>query len=244
MSSPPPGPTRGPFHARESHDGSPSARLNWLRAGVLGANDGIVSTAGLVIGVAAATTASSDIATAGIAGMVAGSVSMALGEYVSVSAQRDSERSLVSLERRELAEQPEAEFKELIGLLRDRGLSPETSEKVAEELTEHDALGAHLGIELGLSETDIANPWAAATASVIAFALGSLLPLIAILLPPEGLRIPVAVIAVLVGLSVTGVVSAHLGGSPKVPAAARLVAGGALAMAITYAIGAAVGAAV
>jgi VIT1/CCC1 family predicted Fe2+/Mn2+ transporter len=236
--------TRGAQHPRESHGDSISAKLNWLRAGVLGANDGIISTAGLVIGVAAATTEVSEIATAGIAGLVAGSVSMALGEYVSVSTQRDSERSMISKERGELTEQPEAEFRELVGLLGQRGLTPETSRKVAEELTEHDALAAHLGLELGLAESEVVNPWAAALSSIIAFSVGSLLPLIAILVPPESMRIPVAVVAVLLGLSITGAVSAHLGQSPKLPAMTRLVVGGALAMAITYGIGAALGATV
>ena len=234
----------GPLHPREIHTGSVSAMLNWLRAGVLGANDGVVSTAGLVIGVAAATTSSSTIATAGIAGLVAGAVSMALGEYVSVSTQRDSERALVGLEEAELQQMPEAEMKELVGLLQERGLSPDSARTVAQELTEKDALGAHLQIELGMNREDIVNPWAAALASALSFTVGSLLPLIAILLPPASLRIPVTFIAVLVGLALTGAVSAHLGKSPKTPAVARLVVGGAVAMGITYAIGAAVGTAV
>src|SRR6476659_5810990 len=132
-------------HPHEPHGGSLSARLHWLRAGVLGANDGIISTAGLVIGVAAATTATAEIATAGIAGLVAGAVSMALGEYVSVSTQRDSERALISKERGELEQLPSAEREELVGLLQARGLSPDTAGRTADELTAHDALGAHLG---------------------------------------------------------------------------------------------------
>ena len=228
----------GPLHPREQHTGgSVSATLNWLRAGVLGANDGIVSTAGLVIGVAAATPDTTSIATAGFAGLVAGAVSMALGEYVSVSTQRDSERSLIAQESSELENMPEAEFKELIGMLQQRGISDATSQQVAKELTEHDALGAHLEIELGLKRDEIANPWAAAFASALSFTVGSLLPLIAILLPPSSVRIEVTFVAVLIALAITGAVSAQLGKSPKLPAVIRLVAGGALAMAVTFGIG-------
>ena len=228
---------RGLFHRGEVHSGSLSSRLNWLRAGVLGANDGIISTAGLVIGVAAATSGTEEVATAGVAGLVAGSVSMALGEYVSVSTQRDSEQSLISMERRELQEMPEAEFRELLGMLQERGLSAPTSRQVARELTEHDALGTHLSIELGISEEAVANPWMAAAASFLSFGLGSLLPLIAILAPPESIRIPVTFIVVLAGLALTGAVSAQLGQSPKTRAVLRLVLGGAIAMAVTFAIG-------
>ncbi len=211
--------------------------LNWLRAGVLGANDGIVSTAGLVIGVAAATTTSSTIATAGFAGLVAGAVSMALGEYVSVSTQRDSEQSLIKLEESELQTMPDAEFSELVGLLKENGLTPETAQTVAEELTERDVLSAHLRLELGINREEIASPWTAALASALAFTLGSLLPLVAILLPPASLRIPVTFIAVLFALAITGAISATLGKSPKLPAVFRLVFGGAIAMAVTYGIG-------
>jgi vacuolar iron transporter family protein len=235
---------RGLFHRNETHTGSVSSRLNWLRAGVLGANDGIISTAGLVIGVAAATSDTNEIATAGVAGLVAGAVSMALGEYVSVSTQRDTERSLISLERRELEEMPEAEFRELFGMLQERGLSPQTSQLVARELTDHDALGTHLSIELGINEQEVANPWLAAVASFGSFALGALLPLVAILVAPSSVRIPVTFIAVLIGLAATGAISAQLGGSPRTRAVMRLVGGGALAMAVTFAIGALLGTAV
>ncbi|MGD9702461.1 MAG: VIT family protein [Acidimicrobiia bacterium] len=228
----------GGGHRKEPHAGSVSARLNWLRAGVLGANDGIVSTAGLVIGVAAATTDSTAIATAGVAGLVAGGVSMALGEYVSVSTQRDTEKALVLKERGELEKMPTAELTELVGLLEQRGLSPATSLQVAEELTEHDALAAHLSLELGIDREELANPWAAALSSAVAFTVGAVLPLVAILLPPISARIPVAFIGVLLGLTLTGALSAHLGGSAKLPAVLRLVVGGALAMAVTYGIGA------
>ncbi len=236
--------TRRASHRDERHSGPLSARLNWLRAGVLGANDGIISTAGLVIGVAAATMERDTIATAGIAGLVAGAVSMALGEYVSVSTQRDTELSLVAKERQELREMPAAEFNELIGMLRERGLSEETSRAAAEELTGHDALRAHVTLELGFAADEVANPWAAAFSSFVSFTLGSLLPLLAILLPPESSRIPVAFIGVLVGLTVTGAISAELGQSPRLRAVGRLVGGGALAMAVTFAIGELVGTAV
>jgi VIT1/CCC1 family predicted Fe2+/Mn2+ transporter len=226
-----------PRHRGEAHRGSVTARLNWLRAGVLGANDGIISTAGLVIGVAAATTDAKEIAVAGLAGLAAGTVSMALGEYVSVSTQRDTERALIDKERRELEQMPAAEHRELVGLLRQRGLSEATSMQVANELTERDALGAHLTIELGLDRGDLANPWAAAASSALAFAAGAVLPLVAILVPPASVRIAVAFIAVLIGLTLTGLVSARLGGSPARVAMIRLVGGGGLAMAVTFAIG-------
>lgn len=229
---------------QEPHGDSLASRLNWLRAGVLGANDGVISTAGLVIGVAAATTHTDEIATAGIAGLVAGAVSMALGEYVSVSTQRDTERAMIELERRELATSPDEERAELIGLLRQRGLSDESSKTVADELSERDALRAHLEVELGMNADELANPWAAAGSSALAFSVGAALPLVAILVPPASLRIPVAFVAVLVGLLLTGLLSAQLGGSAKWTAVARLVAGGALAMAVTFGIGSLVGAAV
>jgi len=231
-------------HHGEPHTTSLSARLNWLRAGVLGANDGIVSTAGLVVGVAAATTDTSTIATAGVAGLVAGAVSMALGEYVSVSAQRDTEQALVHKERRELEEMPEAEFDELVGLLQAKGLTPETSHRVARELTDHDPLGAHLDLELGIDRDDFADPWAAALSSAVAFSAGALLPLVAVLAPPVSLRLPVAFVGVVVALTLTGAISAHLGGAPKRHAVVRLVGGGVLAMLVTYGIGQLLGVAV
>jgi VIT1/CCC1 family predicted Fe2+/Mn2+ transporter len=214
-----------------------SARLGWLRAGVLGANDGIVSTAGLVVGVAAATTDRGTIATAGAAGLVAGAVSMALGEYVSVSSQRDTERALVRQEAEELQRVPDAEHRELMGMLEARGLSPATSARAADELTAHDALGTHLELELGLDPETLADPWAAAASSALAFTVGAVLPLAAILLPSAAARIPVVVVAVLVALAGTGVLSARLGGAAVGRAVARLVAGGAGALAVTYAIG-------
>lgn len=224
-------------HPGEAHSNGLGQRLNWLRAGVLGANDGIVSIASLLVGVAGVTTATPALLTAGIAGLVGGAISMALGEYVSVSSQRDTERALIAKERRELHEMPQEELEELTQLYRDRGLSDATARSVALELTAHDALSAHLEVELHIDQDDLVNPWHAALSSAIAFTLGALLPLLAILLPPPEWRIPVTFVAVLVALAVTGTVSAQLGGAPKGRAVLRLVVGGGLALAATWLIG-------
>lgn len=231
-------------HPAEPHTGSLSAKLNWLRAGVLGANDGIVSTAGIVVGVAAATAERGPILTAGIAGLAAGAVSMALGEYVSVSTQRDTEKALLTKERTELREEPAAELDELTSLYEAKGLSSATARTVAEELTAHDAFAAHVDIELGIEPDDLTNPWQAAVSSALAFTVGALLPIIAILLPPTAWRIPVTAVAVLVSLTLTGAVSARLGGAPVRPAVTRNILGGTLALVVTYAIGHLVGAAI
>jgi VIT1/CCC1 family predicted Fe2+/Mn2+ transporter len=231
-------------HADEPHGNGIASRLNWLRAGVLGANDGIVSVAAIVVGVAGATSAFLPILTAGMAGLVGGAISMALGEYVSVSSQRDSERALISKERRELQEMPEAELDELTGMLQARGLSDATARQVAVELTERDPLAAHLSLELNIDEEDIANPWHAAFASAIAFTIGAILPMLAILLPPEDIRIPITFAAVLVALALTGALGARLGGSPMLRPTIRVVVGGALALAATFAIGTLLGTAV
>ena len=204
---------------------------------MLGANDGIISTAGLVIGVAAATADRTEIATAGVAGLVAGAVSMALGEYVSVSSQRDTERALIERERHELTTDPEAEFAELVGLLRARGLDEASAAATARQLTKRDALKAHLSIELGIDEEELANPWIAAGSSALAFAAGAVAPLVSILLLPATARIPVTFMAVLVALLATGWSSAYLGDAPKRSAIVRLVVGGAIAMAVTFGIG-------
>ncbi|MEU7145194.1 VIT family protein [Nocardia sp. NPDC046473] len=224
-------------HPHEPHAEGLASKLNWLRAGVLGANDGIVSTAGLVVGVAAATTSTSAIFTAGIAGLSAGAISMAVGEYVSVSTQRDSERALLAKERRELRDEPEFELAELAGIYERKGLSTATARMVAEELTAHDAFTAHAEAELGLNPNELTNPWQAAVSSAVSFTLGALLPLLAILLPPVSVRIPITFAAVLVALAATGSVSARLGGSGHGRAVLRVVIGGALAMAVTYGIG-------
>jgi VIT1/CCC1 family predicted Fe2+/Mn2+ transporter len=221
-----------------------SGRLNWLRAGVLGANDGIVSTAGLVVGVAGATTAAGAILTAGVAGLVAGAVSMALGEYVSVSSQRDTERALLARERAELERFPERELDELTSMYEAKGLTPSTARTVAEELSAKDAFAAHADIELGIDPGSLTNPWHAAGASAIAFTVGSLLPLIAILAPAPGVRVPVTFVVVILALAATGVLSARLGSAGVGRAVVRLVGGGALAMAVTFGIGQLVGATV
>jgi VIT1/CCC1 family predicted Fe2+/Mn2+ transporter len=228
-------------HPAEPHVGAINTKLNWLRAGVLGANDGIVSVAGIVIGVAAATTDRGHILAAGVAGLVAGALSMALGEYVSVSTQRDTEKALLAKERWELAEKPEEEFDELVGLYQNKGLSRETAQKVARELTDHDAFAAHIDVELGIDPDELTNPWQAAISSAIAFTLGALLPMLAILLTTPSARIPVTFVAVLAALGITGWASARLGGADPVRATRRVVIGGAIAMAITYAIGRMIG---
>lgn len=224
-------------HPNEPHAGNLSGRLNWLRAGVLGANDGIVSVAAIVVGVAGATSAIAPILTAGVAGLVGGAISMALGEYVSVSSQRDSQRALIAKERRELAEMPEQELAELQGIYQGKGLSEETARRVAEELTAHDALKAHLEAELGINEEDVVSPWQAAGASALAFFIGAVLPMLAILLPPPAWRVPVTFAAVLIALAITGALSAWIGGSPRLRPTLRVVIGGAIALAATFAIG-------
>ena len=235
-----PGLEPGP-HDDEPHHRMIASRLNWLRAGVLGANDGIVSTAGIVMGVAGATSDPATIAIAGTAGLVAGSLSMGAGEYVSVSTQRDSEKALLDKERRELAEEPEEELAELAGIYVGKGLSDELALEVARELTQHDALAAHAEAELGIDPDDLTNPWHAAWASMLAFTVGALLPLLTITLTPAGTRIWVTVASVVVALAVTGWTSARLGYGATSPAVVRNVAGGAFAMAVTYAVGALLG---
>ena len=224
-------------HANEPHAAGLAGRLNWLRAGVLGANDGIVSVAAIVVGVAGATSAVAPILTAGVAGLVGGAISMALGEYVSVSSQRDSQHALIAKERRELAEIPEEELAELTAIYQAKGLTRETAERVASELTAHDALTAHLEAELGINEEDVVSPWQAAGASALAFFIGALLPMVAILLPPEHLRVPVTFAAVLVALALTGATSARIGGSPWLRPTLRVVIGGAIALVATFLIG-------
>ncbi len=224
--------------------GSLANRLNWLRAGVLGADDGIVSVAGIVVGVAAASAARGPIFTAGVAGLAAGALSMAVGEYVSVSTQRDSEKAMLSKEQVELAQQPRAELDELARIYESKGLSPQTAKQVAKELSDHDAFAAHVDAELGIDPQGLTNPWQAALSSAVSFTVGAVLPLLAILLPPAPARIPVTVVAVLVALAITGWISARLGGADPRRAALRVIVGGAAAMAITFGIGHLVGGAV
>lgn len=224
-------------HEDEPHDKTVGSRLNALRAAVLGANDGIVSVAGLVMGVAGATTDRKAIFVAGLAGLVAGALSMAAGEYVSVSTQRDTERALINKESRELDESPEEELEELAELYRRKGLSPELAQQVAVELTEAAPLRSHLDIELGIDPDELTNPWHAAWASMASFFAGALLPVLTILLFPPGVRAWVTVVAVAAALAGTGYVSARVGGARARPAVVRNVVGGLLAMGITYAIG-------
>ncbi|WP_134741753.1 VIT family protein [Nocardioides sp. 503] len=228
-------------HEGEPHEESSRSRLNWLRAGVLGANDGIVSTAGIVMGVAGATTDRSAIMIAGVAGLVAGAMSMAAGEYVSVSTQRDSELALLDKERRELRDDPQDELAELAGLYVDKGLSEELALEVARQLTAYDALGAHAEAELGIDPDDITSAWNAALASMVSFTLGALLPLLTILLVAQDARVGVTVGAVTVALALAGWTSARLGYGPAGRAVARNVAGGLFAMGVTYLIGSLLG---
>ncbi len=225
-------------HADEPHRQGLSQRLNWLRAGVLGANDGIVSTAAVVVGVAGATSDTTPVLIAGLAALVGGAISMALGEYVSVSSQRDSEHALIQKERRELADDPDAELAELVGLYEAQGLSHDTATRVATELTASDALKAHLAVELNIDADDVVSPWAAALASAVAFTVGALLPLATILFAPVEIRVPLTFVAVLLALAVTGYVAAYIGGARRGRAVLRTVIGGALALAATYAVGA------
>jgi len=216
-------------------------RLNWLRAGVLGANDGIVSVSGIVIGVAAAGASHGALMTAGLAGLAAGALSMAAGEYVSVSTQRDTQSALLAKERWELETYPEEELNELAGFYVEKGLTPDLAHSVAVQLTAHDALAAHAEVELKIDQEELTNPWHAAFASMTAFIIGSLLPLLTILLVPGGARIPATVVAVALALFLTGLISAKLGDANIRLAILRNVGGGLLAMAITYGIGALVG---
>ena len=229
--------TGRPTHPGEPHGGGTAGRLNWLRAGVLGANDGIVSVAGIVIGVAGATTSRGAIFTAGLAGLVGGAVLMSLGEYVSVSRQRDSQRADINREKQELADSPDAELTELTALYEAKGLSAATARTVATELTARNALAAHEDAELHIDPADLPNPFQAAAASALSFVFGALLPMLAILLPPIGRRVPVTFAAVLLALALTGALSAHLGGSSVRRAVLRVVIGGALGLAFTYGIG-------
>ena len=221
--------------------GSLAQRLNWLRAGVLGANDGIVSVAATVVGVAAATTADAPVLIAGVAAVAGGAISMALGEYVSVSSSSDSQRALIEKERRELAEDPEGELEELVEIYRARGLSAATARAVAEEFTSRDPIRAHLRAELNLSEEEVLSPWHAAGPSFLAFLVGALLPFLTIVLAPGDLRIPLTFAVTLAALALTGAAGAWLGGAPALRPTVRVVTGGVLALAVTFAIGALLG---
>ncbi|MCF8546443.1 MAG: VIT family protein [Microbacteriaceae bacterium] len=221
----------------EPHRVSHLAKLNWLRAGVLGANDGIVSISALVVGVAAATTDIGPIMIAGVAGLAAGAISMGLGEYVSVSSQRDSEIALIDKEKRELIEQPEVELAELQEIYENKGLSAVTAKQVAKELTAHNPIRAHLEAELNILEAHIVNPWHAAFSSTGSFLVGALLPFLTVLLAAEQFRIPATIAASIIALAGTGAAGAYLGGSSMLKSVIRVVVGGSAALAITFAIG-------
>lgn len=216
---------------------SHAAKLNWIRAAVLGANDGIVSIAGLVVGVASATSSHEIILTAGTAGIVAGAISMAAGEYVSVSSSRDTERALIEKEKKELKENPERELLELAAIYQQKGLSKQIALTVANELSAKDPVAAHVDAELGIDPDNLTNPWHAAFASAFAFTAGAIIPLVAILLPPLDIRVPVTFVFVIVALAITGTLSAKAGGANPLRATIRVVLGGALAMIVTYAVG-------
>jgi VIT1/CCC1 family predicted Fe2+/Mn2+ transporter len=219
-------------------------RIGWLRAAVLGANDGLISTSSLIVGVAAATAASHEILVAGVAGLVAGAMSMAAGEYVSVSSQADTEEADMARERHELATQPEAELAELAAIYERRGVSPELARQVAEQMMAKDAFEAHARDELGLASHVMARPVQAALTSAVTFAAGAALPLIVALLSPAGTTVLAVSIACLIGLAVLGAVGARTGGASIWRPTIRVVFWGAVAMASTAAIGSLIGRAV
>ena len=223
-----------PRHHVEVHF---AERIGWLRAAVLGANDGIVSTASLVVGVAAASAGRSSVLVAGVAGLVAGAMSMAAGEYVSVSSQADTEKSDLARERAELASDYEFERKELAEIYEKRGLKPDLAQQVADQLMEHDALGAHARDELGLTEIHTARPIQAALASAGTFAVGAALPLLVAAISPLTLLVPLVVVSSLVFLALMGALAARGGGANLWLGSGRVTLWGALAMLITYLIG-------
>jgi vacuolar iron transporter family protein len=233
---------RGAKRRTQSHgETHRSGRAGWLRAAVLGSNDAIVSTASLMVGVAASSAPMGAVLVAGVSGLVAGSMAMALGEYVSVSSQRDAERADVEREKGELSRQPRAELHELAAIYEERGLDRALALKVAEQLSAHDRLGAHMRDELGIDEAFLARPLQAAWISAASFASFALVPIAALLLAPGSLRIPAIGAVSLVSLAALGAFGGHLGGAPLGRAALRVTLGGALAMALTAAIGRALG---
>jgi VIT1/CCC1 family predicted Fe2+/Mn2+ transporter len=227
--------------SKEFQKAAIASKLNWLRAGVLGANDGIMSTSGLLMGVAGATTDSGIILFSGVAAVVAGSISMAGGEYTSVSAQRDSELASLEIERKELEEQPELELRELTWFYEQKGLDYELALSVAKALTEKDALKAHAEAELGIEVGSHASPTAAALSSFVAFAAGGILPLLAVTGPWVSVRIPVTIVAVVISLVITGYVGAKIGGARATKPILRNVLISLATMGITYGIGVLVG---
>jgi len=231
------GAARPEAHPETVGFGGLGAKLNWLRAGVLGANDGVVSGAGITIGVAAADPANLHaIMLAGVAGLLAGASAMAMGEYVSVSSQRDIEEALISKELRDLEHTPEEEFDELVDVYRGQGLSEATARTVVKELSAHDRLAAHLRAEYGVHQGELTTPWHAAIASAVSFTAGFALPLAAMLLGPAEARVAITVVVGLLGLLLTGWTSAVVSGSPRTRPILRNVAGGSIAMLLTFGI--------
>lgn len=228
---------RDPLLHIEMNSFSTNSKLNWLRAAVLGANDGIVSVAAVIVGVAGASNTKSFVLTAGVAALVAGALSMAVGEYVSVSSQRDTEKALLKKERWELDNMPEEELEELVVIYQGKGLSRATAEVVAKELTARDAFAAHVDAELNINPDDLTNPFHAAYASAVAFFCGAIIPIFAILIVPESMQITATFIAVVIALIITGALSAYVGGANKMKAVLRVVLGGVIAMIVTFGIG-------
>jgi VIT1/CCC1 family predicted Fe2+/Mn2+ transporter len=233
--------TAQPRRHRETHR---SARTGWLRAGVLGSNDAIISTSSLMIGVGSSTTSEQAILIAGVAAVFAGALSMAVGEYVSVSAQRDTERADIARETHELATAPEAELQELAGIYARRGLDKELAMQVAVQLSERDRLGAHLRDELGIEHASLARPFQAAWISAASFALFALLPILGLVIAPASLRLGSIAVVTLASLAGLGALGGRLGGASMMRAALRVTVGGALAMAVTAGIGRLLGVAV
>jgi VIT1/CCC1 family predicted Fe2+/Mn2+ transporter len=225
---------RRPESHAEVHQG---ARASWLRAAVLGADDAIVSTSSLMIGVAASSASKGAILLAGVAGLVAGAMSMAAGEYVSVSSQRDTELADIEIEKRELAQEPRAELRELAGIYMKRGLDKDLAMRVAKQLSARDRLGAHMRDELGLDRASLARPMQAAWISAASFGSFALVPIAGLLLAPPALRIAVIAVVSLISLAALGALGGRLGGASMGRAALRVTIGGALAMAVTAAIG-------
>lgn len=233
---------RRPRRRRSPHaEAHRSGRAGWLRAAVLGSDDAIVSTASLMLGVAASSASKDAILIAGTAGLVAGAMSMAVGEFVSVSSQRDAEQADIAREQSELASQPQAELDELAQIYTKRGLDKDLALKVAEQLSARDRLGAHLRDELGIDRDALAQPFQAAWISALSFSVFAAVPIAALLVAPTPLRIPVIAALSLGSLAALGALGGHLGGAAKVRAALRVTLGGALAMAVTMAIGALLG---
>ncbi|AZA13904.1 VIT1/CCC1 transporter family protein [Corynebacterium choanae] len=228
-------------HEGETHESSHQSTLNWLRAGVLGANDGIVSVAAIVMGVIAAGQSNTVIATTGLAATVAGAVSMALGEYVSVSAQRDTEQALIAKERHELTHLPREEHAEMVAILQGYGVSAATAEQAVTEIEQGDPLDVHLQLELGIDPEELTSPLVAAFSSAGAFTVGAALPLLAVLVSPQSIAAVVLLAVTLLTLALTGAISAGVSKTSRLRSMLRLVLGGAAGLAVTYGVGLLIG---